>query len=92
MGGAYEIGGPLGSPIDGSVTSNAAPSRNVPSEDLFADIAAGRTDLAGGLRDGRAVASGDPDRLRRLGDLFVRPEPQDRHGPPAEHSKAVPRL
>lgn len=46
-------------------------------EGLFADIAAGRTDLVGGLRDGRAVASGDPDRLRRLGDLFVRPAPRD---------------
>ncbi|GAB3965443.1 winged helix-turn-helix transcriptional regulator [Actinoallomurus acanthiterrae] len=60
-------------------------------EDLFADIAAGRTDLAAGLEDGSAVASGDPDLLRRLADLFVRPPAQDRPGSPAAHSKAAPR-
>ncbi|WP_433174646.1 winged helix-turn-helix transcriptional regulator [Actinoallomurus sp. CA-150999] len=53
-------------------------------EDLFADIASGRTDLAAGLKDGRAVASGDPDLLRRLEDLFVRPPARDRPGSPAE--------
>ncbi|GAA4632087.1 winged helix-turn-helix transcriptional regulator [Actinoallomurus vinaceus] len=60
-------------------------------EGLFADIASGRTDLAAGLNDGSAVASGAPDLLRRLGDLFVRPPAQDRPGSPAAHSKAVSR-
>lgn len=47
-------------------------------EDLFADIAAGRTDLATGLKNGSAVASGDLALLRRLTDLFPRPPAQDR--------------
>lgn len=47
-------------------------------EDLFAEIASGRKDLAAGLRDGSAVATGDSDLLRRLGDLFIRPSAQDR--------------
>lgn len=48
------------------------------TDDLFADLAAGGTDLATALRDGRATASGDPDLLRRLGDLFNRPRARQR--------------
>lgn len=60
-------------------------------EALFADIASGRRDLAAGLQDGSAAASGDPDLLRRLGDLFILPPARDRHSSPAERPKAVPR-
>lgn len=50
-------------------------------EELFVGIAAGETSLAAALDDGGVVASGDPDLLRRLGDLFVWPPARDRTEP-----------
>ncbi|MFD0199974.1 MULTISPECIES: SCP2 sterol-binding domain-containing protein [Saccharothrix] len=48
------------------------------SEDVFADLAGGRSSLADKITSGAAAASGDRDALRLLGTLFRRPEPARR--------------
>lgn len=48
------------------------------SEDVFADLADGRSGLADKIAAGAATASGDQDALRLLGTLFRRPSPAER--------------
>jgi DNA-binding HxlR family transcriptional regulator/putative sterol carrier protein len=68
---------------DGEVDAAHGPTRDPDvvvetSEDVFADLADGRSSLADKLTSGAATASGDQDALRRLGTLFRRPSPAER--------------
>jgi DNA-binding HxlR family transcriptional regulator/putative sterol carrier protein len=49
--------------------------------EVFGEVAAGRLTLAEAIRTGAASASGDRKALRRMRQLFRRPEPQTRPGP-----------
>ncbi|MCE6997897.1 winged helix-turn-helix transcriptional regulator [Saccharothrix sp. S26] len=68
---------------DGSVDAGHGPDPRPDvvvetSENVFAELADGRSGLADKIASGEATASGDRDALRLLGTLFRRPTPAER--------------
>ncbi|TQM83085.1 HxlR family transcriptional regulator [Saccharothrix saharensis] len=69
---------------DGAVDADHGPAHQPDAvvettEDVFADLADGRSSLADRIASGDATASGDRGALRLLGTLFRRPRPASRH-------------
>ncbi|MEU4441764.1 winged helix-turn-helix transcriptional regulator [Actinosynnema sp. NPDC050801] len=68
---------------DGTVDAGHGPAQQpdavvATDEDVFADLADGRSSLADKIASGAATVSGDRDALHRLGTLFRRPSPAER--------------
>ncbi|MFE2755268.1 winged helix-turn-helix transcriptional regulator [Actinosynnema sp. NPDC059335] len=68
---------------DGAVEAAHGPAQHPDvvvetGEDVFADLAAGRSGLAEQVAAGAATATGDRDALRRLAEVFPRPTPATR--------------
>lgn len=71
---------------DGTVHAAHGPAQHPDAivetaDDVFAELAEGRSTLADKIRDGTASTSGDELALRRLGTLFRRPHPATRIQP-----------